>query len=310
MVYYDQDYESLMRDVQTGVIDYGLLPSAWFEVNHPDLIPQFLFHNITPAAFEDEPYPFATTTPLVPNIGLAAAPSVPWLLRAQIFDALLALNASHPAAAAAADIAAFTLPASYEPERVLVEQMGLLVTSANGSSSCKDPFAAVMDLITCPDGWLTETPATAQAGSPRAPLRVQGSLTFSASVHFVSSSPKLCPAAICSIGPPVCPCSCDAAPVSQARCIRAGMSCPLGSQCVCRPCTHDLSVEVFSSSIVLGLCCSLMVVALLLSCGWRCGIGLAVLLRRSTKRVRKWLARLSLSRPGHTQRVQSRLPMV
>ena len=88
------------------------------------------------------------------------------------------------------------------------------------------------------------------------------------------------------------------------------MSCPLGSQCVCRPCTHDLSVEVFSSSIVLGLCCSLMVVALLLSCGWRCGIGLAVLLRRSTKRVRKWLARLSLSRPGHTQRVQSRLPIL
>ena len=161
VIFYQADYERMMTDIQKGIIDVGFTQSGWFETNHPDLLPLFNFLDAQPQSYQSEPYPFATTTPLVPSYGLAAGPLVPALLRLQVYRALSALNASHPAAAAAG-IATFTLPASYEPARVLVEDQGIMYS--NGTTQiCIDQFADISTVIACPDGWVQETPLAVAA---------------------------------------------------------------------------------------------------------------------------------------------------
>ncbi len=94
---------------------------------------------------------------------------------------------------------------------------------------------------------------------------------------------------------------------AQARCERARLECPLGLRCVCRPCTKDLHVKVFPAPVVLGLCCFLLSVVLLLSLGWHFGIELAEAARRSARPARKWLGRLAQGWRGRWGR--PRLPL-
>ena len=86
MVFYGTDLSRLAEDVNKGIVDYGFLPSGWLELNRPDLLPLLRVHGPASeaAVYEAEPYPFLTTTRLVPTYGLAAAPSVPWQLREQV----------------------------------------------------------------------------------------------------------------------------------------------------------------------------------------------------------------------------------
>ena len=86
MVLYGTDLSRLAEDVDKGIVDYGFLPSGWLELNRPDLLPLLRVQGPAreAAVYEAEPYPFLTTTRLVPTYGLAAGPLVPWRLREQV----------------------------------------------------------------------------------------------------------------------------------------------------------------------------------------------------------------------------------
>jgi hypothetical protein len=154
-VYYEADYlDRMLSDVLTGTIDVGFAQSGLLEQFHPDALPRLAFLNLQPnATYQGDPYPFLTSTPVLPTYGLAAAPSIPRVLRGQLFAALSRLTPDHPVAAAAG-IATFTVPASYEEVRQTALALGVMSRGAAGNSSysCLRPFAPAGELRLCPAG--------------------------------------------------------------------------------------------------------------------------------------------------------------
>ena len=148
----------MMNDVLSGRIDYAFTQSSWFEANHPDKMPLFHFHHLVQTSFQGDQYPFLTSTDLVPNPALTAAPHITSTLRRQVFDALRRLNTSNPAARAAG-IATFTLPASYEKCRSLVEGLGIMVKQG-GVKTCLDGFKDLLDFVACPSGYALDPAAS------------------------------------------------------------------------------------------------------------------------------------------------------
>ena len=83
IVFYDYDYPQLVRDVDAGRLDAGFMMTGWLEQNLPGLVPAFRFLEALPAAaLGGEPYPFLTSTPLVPGFGLMARPDLPFAIQA------------------------------------------------------------------------------------------------------------------------------------------------------------------------------------------------------------------------------------
>jgi hypothetical protein len=114
-----------MRDVLSGTLDAAIVQGGWFEANQAAQMGQFRFHNPKNATFLGETYPFATSTEIVPNYGLAAGPLVSWQLRDNVLQALSAINSSGPMARTAG-ISKFTAPASYERARLLAMDSGIM----------------------------------------------------------------------------------------------------------------------------------------------------------------------------------------
>ncbi len=112
----------MLQDLVNGNIDAAFIQSGWIEGNYPEVLPSLRFLDVTNRTYQGERHPFPVTTTLVPHYGLAASPSVSWLLREQVSDALSHLNKSHPAARAAG-IAKFVLPGPYGLARDLALQV-------------------------------------------------------------------------------------------------------------------------------------------------------------------------------------------
>lgn len=125
----------------------------------------FKFLDVVNASFQGEQYPFLLSTGLVPHYGLAAGPDVPWMLRRQVLDALMQLNHTSPAAAAAG-ISTFTVPASYHVPRQNALDLGVMYRKGKGFE-CMDQFAAVYELGLCRAGYVWG-PRDAVAGGCRA----------------------------------------------------------------------------------------------------------------------------------------------
>jgi ABC-type phosphate/phosphonate transport system substrate-binding protein len=120
VIFYSGDYVRQLEDVQRGNLDVAVVTSGFLEESYPDLVHSgaLRFHLLTTPVFQDEPYPFLTSTHVVPGYGLAASEHIPPLLRERVYTALSRLNASHPLSAAAS-IAGFVAHASYELPRTV-----------------------------------------------------------------------------------------------------------------------------------------------------------------------------------------------
>ena len=106
----------MIQDVLSGAIDAGFLPSGFLEQNLPAAIPSLLLLNLVAASSEGAPYPYLTSTPVLPSFGFSAGPAVPRLLRQQVASALMRLNHTQ-AALAGTGISTFTAPSSYDGVR-------------------------------------------------------------------------------------------------------------------------------------------------------------------------------------------------
>ena len=125
IVFYQKDYVRAMQDVLSGTLDAAIVQGGWFETNQAALMDQFRFHHLINASLLGETYPFATSTEVIPNYGLAAGPHVSWQLRENVLLALAALNASSPISWTAG-ISKFTAAAPYETARLLAMDSGIM----------------------------------------------------------------------------------------------------------------------------------------------------------------------------------------
>ena len=100
----------MMEAVLHGEVDVIILQGGWLEENFPQNIPLLQILAPKQLDFSGEPYPFLTSTELVPEFALSAAPYISVQLQQRILLALLALNSS---AMRDAGIASFSFAASY-----------------------------------------------------------------------------------------------------------------------------------------------------------------------------------------------------
>ena len=156
--------DAVLRDE----VDMGFLLTGWLEANYPQNIPLFQLHELKTLNYQSEPYPFLTSTELVPAFGLSSAPSVPWSLQQRILNALTSLNATHKAAQSAG-IATFTLAASYESTRKVGLHVGVIVQDGlgHGETHCHSPFQKAYEIIMCPDGFVKESEEAVEIGCKR-----------------------------------------------------------------------------------------------------------------------------------------------
>ena len=74
----------MVDDVESGAIDAGFVLSGWFEQAGQDRMGNFHFLGVVEnPTFDGQPYPFLTSTPIVPGFALAARPDLPDLLQAR-----------------------------------------------------------------------------------------------------------------------------------------------------------------------------------------------------------------------------------
>ena len=166
MIFYQGDYLRQMEAVQRGEVDLGFMLGGWMEANYPQNIPLFNTLATKRVVYQSEPYPFLTSTEVVPAFGLSASPDIPWTLQQEILTALAALNATSPAALSAG-IARFTLSASYEPARRVGQDVGVLYAAGPENTTCHSPFEDPYAFVFCPPGFVRDSPAAIDAGCAR-----------------------------------------------------------------------------------------------------------------------------------------------
>ena len=174
-----------------GALDVAFMRSGTLEALSPGVADKFILIETNTAMVEGETFPFATSTPVAPSYGLAASPAVPWAVRKAVLAALMALNASHPAARGAG-VATFVPAPSYEAVRQAAVDVGVVANPGPGAT-CGARWGGVYDLLQCPAGFVKDSARAVADG-----------------------------------------------------CARAGLPCPAGLVCLCRPCVPDVDVEMFA----------------------------------------------------------------
>jgi len=149
-VIYGNDYERQYQDVLNGRIDGGFLGSTWIEQNHPDFLDHVRVHRRLYLSYEGEQYPLVTSTPLIPQYGLAASELIPWQLKHEVARALQRMDPSHPAAVLA-KIAGFTGPATYAGILTTQKAMKIIISPEVGKSRCSNQWSTqeIFDSFAC-----------------------------------------------------------------------------------------------------------------------------------------------------------------
>jgi hypothetical protein len=86
----------MMDAVLHGEVDVIILQGGWLEENFPQNIPLLQILAPKQLDYSGEPYPFLTSTELVPEFALSAAPYISAQLQQRILLALFALNWASP----------------------------------------------------------------------------------------------------------------------------------------------------------------------------------------------------------------------
>ena len=158
VVFYQGDLARMMNAVLHGEIDVCILPSGWLEENFPEnthllqiIAPRLPLH-------QGEPYPFLTSTELVPEVGLSAAPYISSAFLQPIFIALIALNSSTNPAMRDARISTFTFAASYAATRQVGADVDIVHQSeTTGGTTCHTQFQAPAEVLMCSQGYVQDS---------------------------------------------------------------------------------------------------------------------------------------------------------
>ena len=165
VVFYDYDYAALVNDVLSGVLDAGFMMSGWFEANFAEGMESFLFLDLVDdPTFDGEPYPFLTSTQVIPGFGFMARKEIPWELQSSVQAALTRLNRTHPAARQAG-ISTFYPAPSYTFIRLHHEDVGLLVRhNITDTYSCLGKWGALEEVLQCPANYIRDLTGCAGRG--------------------------------------------------------------------------------------------------------------------------------------------------
>jgi len=139
-VLYGTDFERQFQDVLSGRIDAGVASSTWLAEMHAGELDRIRVIQPLEPWYEGEPFPFPTSTPLVPQSGLAVSPLIPWQLKHEVARALQRVTADHPAAVAA-KIEGFTGPGSYAGVQTTQKAMRIIITPEVGVSRCSNQWS-------------------------------------------------------------------------------------------------------------------------------------------------------------------------
>lgn len=134
VIFYAGDFVRQMEDIQRGNLDVAVVTSSFLEEFYPAYVTSgiFRFHLVTTPMFQGQPYPFLTSTEVVPGYALAAAAHISPTIREQIYQALSKLNATHPLSVAAG-ITGFVAHSSYELPRTVALKVGSIQAALDGT---------------------------------------------------------------------------------------------------------------------------------------------------------------------------------
>ena len=166
VVFYGGDLVRMMDAVLHGEVDVIILQGGWLEENFPQNIPLLQILAPKQLVYSGEPYPFLTSTELVPEVALSAAPHISGQLQQRILLALLALNSSTCPAMRAAGIAAFTNSLSY----VVAVEVGVdthVIRVTNHETTCFNQFDAPDEFVKCSKGYVQDSKDAAEIGCKR-----------------------------------------------------------------------------------------------------------------------------------------------
>jgi len=130
LILYGSDFERQFEDVLSGRIDAGLVSSTWLAENHPAQQHLLRIHRQLQMSYEGEEFPFPTSTPLIPQYGLASSERVHWKLKSAVANALQQLDGSHPVAIAA-KLEGFTGPGSYAEVETTQKTMKIIIRDSS-----------------------------------------------------------------------------------------------------------------------------------------------------------------------------------
>ncbi len=166
VVFYFADYDRQYQAVKNGEVDLGFTLAGWLEENAPqDIMDLHILSIDQNISYQGEPYPFVTSTQVVPSPGLSAGPNITWFLKKKILEALMDLTESHPASKAAG-ISTFTMASSLDLTRMLAQNSGVL-KRIGSDAVCVTPFDQPQNFIICPDGFIPEEPDAIKIGCKR-----------------------------------------------------------------------------------------------------------------------------------------------
>lgn len=164
VVFYLGDYERQLNAVLHGEVDVGIVLGGWLEAHRPESISLLRIHAPLTPEYQSEPYPFLTSTELLPGFGIAAAAATPWRLQQDVMFALT----SAPADVLPHDVAGFALAASYEGARKVGLAAGVIVQDlASEDTLCHDIVAPPYGFVACPDGYTREYPEVIERACAR-----------------------------------------------------------------------------------------------------------------------------------------------
>jgi hypothetical protein len=158
VVFYQGDVQRQMDAVLHGEIDVGILPSGWLEENFPQNIPLLQILAPRQPLYQGEPHPYLTSTELVPEVALSAAPYLSSAFLQPIFLALISLNSSSYPAMRDAGIATFTFAASYAATRQVGAEVDIVHQSeVTGRTTCHTQFQAPSVVLMCSPGYIKDS---------------------------------------------------------------------------------------------------------------------------------------------------------
>jgi hypothetical protein len=230
VIFYGTDYSRQFNDVLSGVVDVGIVTSGWIEDNHPDKMNLLHFH-------------YSNL-----SINLYVSMGIPTLFQAQSIPFitstdLVPLNG----------IAAAPSIQSHLRESILQALVQLDPSKVPGGLPAM--HAAGLAKFTIPSSYVYPRTLAEEAGIMKATdTRTQCVGAYPDSHEIVQCPDHYERVADADV---------------DTGCSKAGLPCPHGLLCMCRPCQPLVPANFYPWPVVLGLCCALFLVGIWFALCWR-----------------------------------------
>lgn len=150
-VFLTDDSLAVVRGVASGLLDVGFTRAGYIEhLQGEGQVPSGIFSYLDPLTWEG--YPFATTTPLYPELVVAVMPHVAMSTRNRIAVALLGIMPEMPEAVVG-QFTAWTTPPALIPTVNLQQRLGIVEFPFSACTTLFDIYSAIV----CPPGLVRQS---------------------------------------------------------------------------------------------------------------------------------------------------------